>query len=188
MADNDNETPRRGKWRMILLGGIALVAVGGGGAGAAIWMTGGLQPRGAAEDPNRPKLVAREGIDAARVAVAQEAARTGRPDPAVFQSSYIKLEDSFTSNLSDGAAYAQVELALSTFYDERVAANVDRHKIAIRSAILLKLAEQDAAVLATTAGKEQLRVTLTRTVNRLLTEREGFGGIDAVHYTGFVMQ
>lgn len=181
--------PKKKRLKPILIGTIAVLLVGGGSAGAAVYFTGGLHPAGAeAVDEDLPKLVARDDADADAVTRATRAPEQGRPDPELFKLTYIPIEENFTSNLSGGTAFVQVGLALSTYYDERVPANVEHHLLAIRSAVLVSLAEQDAQALATTAGKQALRVTLTRTINDVLREREGFGGIDDVQFTAFVMQ
>ena len=66
--------------------------------------------------------------------------------------------------------------------------NLDKHEMAIRSAILMVLSEQDPIAIATSEGKEALRQQLKNAVNRVLTNKEGFGGIDEVHFTSFVTQ
>ena len=63
-----------------------------------------------AEDPNQPQLVVREGVseDAAAEARQRARGRNGRPDPRVFQATYIPLEGNFTSNLRGGDAFVQI--------------------------------------------------------------------------------
>lgn len=176
--------PRSRKGRKILILAAA-IACAGSGAGAAVWF--GL-PQGGPAEPERPQLVVREGVSDAAVAAAQASVRRGRPDPAVFQASYRTIEEPFTSNLAGGSHYVQVGLAVSTYYDQRVLDAVERHEPAIRSAVLAQLSEQDPAELTTRAGKERLQRKLAETINRTLTAREGFGGVDAVHFSAFVMQ
>lgn len=189
MTDTAVPPPKKKHLKTLMIGAVALIVVGGGSAGAAVYLTGGLHPAGAeAADEHLPKLVARDDADAGAVARASAAARQGRPDPELFKISYIPIEENFTSNLAGGTAFVQIGLSLSTYYDEQVPANVEHHALAIRSAVLVALSEQDAQALTTTAGKDALRVTLTRTINRVLREREGFGGIDDVQFTAFVMQ
>jgi flagellar FliL protein len=60
--------------------------------------------------------------------------------------------------------------------------------MAIRSAVLLALSEQDAGALSTPQGKEQLKAKLRLAVNDVLKKREGFGGIDDVYFTSLVIQ
>lgn len=179
---------KAGKFKKILVVTLGLAVLGGGGAGAALWA--GLIPTGAgaAEDPNVPQLVPREGVSAAQIAAAREKAKTGRPDPRVFQPTYYPLEQSFTSNLRSGDAFVQIGLGVSTFYDERVPANLKAHEMAVRSAILMTLSEQDPVEIAGTEGKRKLKQALRDSINDVLTIREGFGGIDDVYFTSFVTQ
>jgi flagellar protein FliL len=172
---------------LILLG---VLVVGGGGAGAGLYAMGSpwLPGGGAAGDPNRPKLVPRPDASRSAVAEATAKAERGRPDPRVFQPSYLPLENSFTSNLRGGDAFVQIGIGVSTFYDERVFANVKAHEMAIRSAILMTLADRDSLALSTASGKAELRESLKNAVNGVLTDKEGFGGIDEVYFTSFVTQ
>ncbi len=124
----------------------------------------------------------------AEEAHARAAARTGRPDPRVFRTTYIPLEGNFTSNLRGGDAFVQIGLGLSTFYDDHVKENVERNMMAIRSAIILTLSEADPVEITTLSGKEALKNALKDAINRVLTNREGFGGIDDVYFTSFVTQ
>jgi flagellar FliL protein len=65
---------------------------------------------------------------------------------------------------------------------------VQKHDMAIRSAILMTLTEQDPAVVTTVRGKQALKIALRNAINGVLTNREGFGGIDEVYFTSFVSQ
>ena len=114
--------------------------------------------------------------------------RTGRPDPRVFKTTYIPLEGNFTSNLRGGDNFVQIGLGLSTFYDDHVKENVERNMMAIRSAMILTLSEADPVEITTLSGKEALKEALKNAINRVLTNREGFGGIDDVYFTSFVTQ
>lgn len=176
--------PPSGKKRKIMIVAAALLCAGGG-AGAAVWL--GV-PQSEPDGPERPELVVRDGVSDAAAAQAQAAARRGRPDPSVFMASYHTIEEPFTSNLAGGSHYLQIGIAVSTFYDQRVLDAVERHEPAIRSAVLSLLSEQDPLVLTTQAGKRRLERSLAETINRTLVAREGFGGIDAVHFSAFVMQ
>jgi flagellar FliL protein len=60
--------------------------------------------------------------------------------------------------------------------------------LAIRSAILVQLAATSEAEVYDVAGKQRLGLRLTKAVNDVLEENEGFGGIDAVHFRGFLVQ
>lgn len=181
---------KKGKLKKLLVMLVALVLIGGVGAAGGLYaMTGSIFGGGgdaAAEDPNQPQLVVRDGVSSAAADAAR--ARPGNPDPRIFQATYLPLEGNFTSNLRGGDAFVQVGLGVSTFYDERVTERLTRHNMAIRSAILLALSEADPNALTTLRGKEELKATLRNAINNVLTNREGFGGIDDVYFTSFVTQ
>jgi len=191
MSETEQPKPKKkSKLKKLLLLTAALLVIGGGGAGAVLYASGGLLPGGHAveEDPDMPHLVPREDANPASVDAAREHARQGRVDPRLFQSTYVPLEGNFTSNLRGGDAFVQIGIGISTFYDERVLENVQKHDMAIRSAILMTLTEQDPAAIGTLRGKQALKIALRNAINGVLTNREGFGGIDEVYFTSFVTQ
>ncbi len=176
---------KKGLGRLLLFAGLAVV-LGGGGAGAALYASGWLEPGGAHVD--QPQLVPRDDASSEAVAAATEKARTGKVDPHVFQASYHEMEKNFTSNLRGGQAFVQIGVGVSTYYDKKVLERLKKHEMAVRSAILMTLAEQDPLVLASAEGKEKLRQSLKKAVNDVLTIKEGFGGIEEVFFTSFVTQ
>jgi len=188
MSD-EKKAKKKGKGKKLLLIAIVTAVVGAGGAAGAYY-TGNAQllhiGNGHAE-PDRPQLVLRDGVAAS---VAQRYfSPTGdvRPDPSKFEATYYPLGENFTANLQ-GTGFVQAGIGVSTFYDERVIDNLKRHEMAVRSAILLTLSEQDSDALATPQGKQALQSALRNSVNDVLKRKEGFGGIDDVYFTSFVIQ
>ncbi len=181
--------PKKSGAKKIVLIALAVLLVGGGGAGAGLYAAG-IAPfgPGMAVDPNQPQLVPRDDVSSAQVAAALAAAQRGRPDPRVFKATYLPLEGNFTSNLAGGQAFVQVGVGVSTYYDEKVQTALRTHEMAVRSAILMTLSEADPAAVGTGQGKEALKGKLRDAVNAVLTNREGFGGIEEVHFTSFVTQ
>ena len=204
MADSDEDTnakpKKKGKKKLILIGGGALL-LAGGGAGAGMYF-GGSTTEKSHEDPNRPKLVLRsETHEAAaeaghgedkgpprRVGTVASASDTIKPDPKKYEVAYYPIEQAFTANLADGGGFAQIGISLSTYFDSRVGDNIERQMIPIRSAILMVLSDQQAEVLATPEGKQMLQRQLTKSINQVLREKEGFGGVDNVYFTNLVVQ
>jgi flagellar FliL protein len=185
------EGPKKkgGKGKLLLFLALAVI-LGGGGVGTGLWAMGFIGGGGESHRNAEPELVARDDVSAAAVAEATEKVHRGeKPDPHVFQASYKEIEKSFTSNLRGGQAFVQIGLGMSTYYDkEIVLKRVEKHEMAIRSAVLMVLADQDPLVLATSEGKEKLRKALKEAVNAVLTIKEGFGGIEEVFFTNFVTQ
>lgn len=181
-ASDTTVKPKRGMMRLL----IALALVGGVGAGAIVYaQNAGLIAFGSgAGGANLPRLVPRDGLRNVDYSTKDE-----RPlHPTQFQASYYSIREAFTSNLKDSEGFVQIGLGVSTYYDERVLKNVQLHEMAVRSAVLMTLADQDPAALATPEGKAALKVALRDAVNQVLKAKEGFGGVDDVYFTNFVMQ
>lgn len=184
---NAQPAPKKkgGKLKKLILIFLGLAVIGAGAAGGWYALGGG---HAAEADEDQPQLVVREGVGRAVADRARARAHTGRIDPRVFQATYIPLEGNFTSNLAGGDSFVQIGIGLSTFYDERVTAAVERHEMAIRSVILMTLSEANPVEITSLSGKDRLKQTLKNAINNVLTNREGFGGIDDVYFTSFVTQ
>lgn len=191
MSEETNQPlKKKGKLKgivMIALGSVLLI---GGGVGAGLYAAGAGLAGGAhkePEDPNQPKLVARPDAHVSR------GNKKGRKieeaiDPSKYKATYYDLAQNFTSNLRDSDGFMQVSVGVSTFYDQRVLDRVKEHEMAIRSAVLMTLADQDAFVISTPEGKKELQIKLKKAINDVLSEKEGFGGIDDVYFTNFIIQ
>jgi flagellar protein FliL len=193
---------KRGAKKLALygVGGLALL---GGGVGAGVYASGaGIVGAPSHEDPRRPKLVLRSehAAEAAEGGHGEDKAaprrvgtvsveKEGLPlDPRKYEIAYYPVEQSFTANLADGSGFVQVGISIATYYDSRVGDNIERQMVPIRSAILMVLSDQQSAVLATPEGKQMLQRQLTRSINEILRQKEGFGGVDNVYFTNLVVQ
>ncbi|ARS27718.1 flagellar basal body-associated FliL family protein [Sphingomonas sp. KC8] len=193
MSDDNKQTPKKkGKLKTILLiavGGIALI---GGGVGAGLYAAGaGLAGghKAEPEDPTKPKLVPKEGASASgHAADKKERPIEDAIDPGKYKATYYDLAQNFTSNLRDSDGFMQVSVGVSTYYDQRVLDRVKEHEMAIRSAVLMTLADQDSFVISTPAGKKELQKSLKKAINDVLIQKEGFGGVDDVYFTNFIIQ
>ncbi|MFC3442658.1 flagellar basal body-associated protein FliL [Sphingobium rhizovicinum] len=145
---------------------------GGGGGGE-----GGGHEGGAAAAPHAVAAHSGKGVDLPTPA-----------NPMAYQATYFQLQAPFTSNMSDTDAFAQITVAVSTYYDYRVIAGVKAHEMPIRSQVLMMLAQQPQEVLDTPQGKQMLQKKIRDIVNEILKEKTGYGGIDNVYFTNFVIQ
>ncbi|AMK22030.1 MULTISPECIES: flagellar basal body-associated FliL family protein [unclassified Sphingobium] len=109
-------------------------------------------------------------------------------NPAAYQATYFQLQTPFTSNMSDTDAFAQISIAISTYYDIRVVEAIKAHETAIRSQVLMMLAEQPVEALSTPAGKRALQGKIKAIINDILKQKTGYGGVDNVYFTNFVIQ
>ena len=185
--------PKKGKGLVVkLLVGLGLVGAGGGGAFALV-QSGMLdQVKGGAKEDNQPRLV-RKGEDdpyapASEGKGGEAAADVDGEGGSEYRTSYYNFTEDFTSNLKNSAALIQVSVACSTRRDGRVLMWLRKHELAIRSEILVVLADTPEEEAFSPEGKKRLQARLTETINRVLTEREGFGGVDAVHFKSFLVQ
>lgn len=190
-ADKDGEGASTGKGGImkIALGGVLLLGLGAGGAYGA-FAAGLFGGKDGPHEPDTPKYVLKGEADP--YAPPTEDKDAGAPiygeGGSKYRTAYYSFADSFTSNLSDSPGLIQVELAVSTRRDGRVLQWVRNHELAIRSAILAQLAATSELEVYDVEGKEKLSKRLTKAVNDVLEENEGYGGIDDVHFRGFLVQ
>lgn len=110
------------------------------------------------------------------------------PDFVRFVYTYKQLEKELLSNLTGSRKVMQVQIALMTSYDDRVFKNVERHEFAIRGAVLDVMRQVTEADLVRPEFRKELAEKFRDEINKVLEKYEDFGGIDAVHFTSFVVQ
>lgn len=189
MSKTDDPTPRK-SGKLVKIGGIALLLAAGVGGGAYAASSGLVGDAHA--DDNRPKLVRKGETDpyapAAKESesesVGEEEATGGDP----YRLSYFAFDDDFTSNLRESNHFVQLGLAAATPYDGRVVAAMKRHELALRSEILLTLADTAEDEVFSADGKRRLTERLVKAINRVLIAQDGFGGVKSVHFKTFIVQ
>ena len=181
---------------MKVLLGLGLIGAGGGGVFGMVQagMIGGGHGEAKKED-NHPKLIKKGEEDpyAPKAEAGKEGEGGGAPEVegeggSEYRTIYYTFGEDFTSNLSNSQALVQISLAASTRRDGRVLLWLKKHELAIRSRMLAVLAETPEGDVYTVDGKERLQKRLTDAINKVLTETEGFGGVDAVYYRSFLVQ
>ena len=110
------------------------------------------------------------------------------PTAEKFLTIYYEFPGTFTTNLNGSRRFLQVGLGVSTQYDEQVMANVDSHQLALRSDILGIISDFSEADVAGKSGRDALAGALKTGINARLEELEGFGGVEDVYFTSFVLQ
>ena len=192
--DKDHKPAKKGKAGMMIkiIGAAALLGVGGGGVFAlvATGIIGGGSKLAIKEDKN-PKLIKKGDSDPFAPA-AKEGDGDGKAvdgdGGSEYRTLYFSFSEDFTSNLKGSGSLVQVSIACSTHRDYRVVLWMKKHELAIRSAMLAVLADTDETEVQTPKGKEALQHRLTQAINKVLTEAEGFGGVDAVYFKNFIIQ
>lgn len=110
------------------------------------------------------------------------------PEEEIFATTYYEFPGNFTTNLKGSKKFLQISLGVSTQYDETVMVNVESHQLALRSEILAIMSEFTPEDIAGRDGKQKLADNLKDGINRILEKVEGFGGVENVHFTSFVLQ
>ena len=194
MADEENTEPKkRGPLLRILafaLGGLLLIAAGLGG-GYLLFGSGQSNPSEEIESIIEKKMEQAEAEKAAEEDLAaDEASKVAKEAPEVeaFITTYFEFPGTFTTNLMNSRRFVQVGIGVSTQYDESVMVNVESHQLALRSEILNSMSEFSEQDVQGKAGRVLLAVALRDSINGKLMLLEGFGGIEEVHFTSFVLQ
>lgn len=187
-ANDTGETkPKSGAMKLVI-GAVLLLCIGAGGAYGA-FAAGLVGPAGEADHgPDVPKLVNKGSDDPYAPAEKDAAAIVHGEGGSEYRTAYYSFEEGFTSNLKDSPGLVQLSLAASTHHDGRVIQWLALHELAIRSAILVELANTNEDDVFTVEGKEDLKKRLATAINHVLEEQEGFGGVDEVYFRTFLVQ
>lgn len=106
----------------------------------------------------------------------------------VFETLYYELPGTLTTNLKDSRRFLQIGIGLSTRYDQAILENVESNLPAVRAAILATLSDYSEADVIGREARSVMAEDLKVTINATLEELEGFGGVEGVLLTSFVMQ
>ncbi len=207
--ENNQETEKKSPVKLILMivGGITLM---GAGIGVGILMGGGSDTDPSAEisqiiekkeNPQEANKEDEENQEEASAECAEEEKdEEGNcpsgpkkipkitPEEEIFTTTYYEFPGNFTANLKGSKKFLQVSVGVSTQYDEQVMVNVESHQLALRSEILTIMSEFSSEDIAGKEGKYNLAEALKEGINKILMKVEGFGGIENVHFTSFVVQ
>ncbi len=196
MADQDSDEPKKKKGGLVkilglVFGGIAMIGVG---LGAGFFMFGGqsLTPSDEIEQIIERKLKESGQLPEEEEVAEEDSApklnKKETPDVDTFVTSYFEFDGNFTTNLRNSRKFLQLGVGISTQYDESVIENVENHQLALRSEILGVIGEFTEEDIQGKAGRDMLAVKMAEAVNAKLEMLEGFGGVESVHFTSFMLQ
>lgn len=196
-SDKDDKPKKKkggGGMMIKIIGAVAMLGVGGGGVFGLV--AAGVIGGGHAEEEkkdNSPKLI-RKGEEDPYAPKAKEGEGEGEmanvegEGGSEFRTVYYNFPEDFTSNLKNTDALLQVNVSASTRRDYRVVLWMKKHELAIRSALLIAIADTPEEDVISPEGKGRLQKRLTAAINKVLTENEGFGGVDNVYFKTFIVQ
>jgi flagellar FliL protein len=206
MADEDNQGSGRRTLLLILgsvLGGVVLLSLG---LGIGYMIFGGTPSNPSAEveqiiERSSPQAQQTEGSEpedelaeeGAEGAEGEEGAVPKKmprmaPGDTVFLTTYYEFPGNLTTNLRGSRKFIQLGIAVSTQYDDTVMANVDAHQLALRSEILTAMSAFSEDAIDGVQGRTNLAIAIRDAINAKLEQLEGFGGIEGVHFSNFVIQ
>jgi len=190
-SKNTAEKPKKGKGLKLLLAGLVLAGAGGGTA-FGLMQAGVIGGSHAKAQESGPQLVLKGEEDPYAPPAGkghEEAADLVYGDGgSKYRTAYYRFGEDFTSNLRDSSSLIQLSLAASTQRDGRVLMWLKEHELAVRSRILVTVADTPEEDVISPDGKIRLQKRLTDAVNDVLTEREGFGGVDNIYFRTFIVQ
>lgn len=151
------------KTKIILI--VAVVLLVAGAAGVTWWLT-----RPPAEPP---------------VAGAEQAT----PPEEIEKPLYIALEPNFVVNLQNERSmrFLMVEVQLMTRKDSVITA-IEEFEPRLRHELIMLFSKQTRDAVSSAESRDALIAETLATVNEVLTEERGKGGVEAVYFTKFVMQ
>ena len=191
MAEEEKEEePKKGgliKIIMMSLGAIALIGVG---VGTGYFLFGGTPADPSAEIE---EIIERKMKEAEEAKAAEEAENLGpqkkeAPEVEKFITTYYEFPGSFTTNLRGSRKFLQAGIGVSTQYDDGVITNVEDHQLSLRSSILAVMSEFSEQDIEGKSGRDALAKAIAAELNTNLEELEGFGGIENVYFTSFMLQ
>jgi flagellar FliL protein len=191
MAENEAEEGGKGGLikKILIFGGAGIVLVGIGlGVGYLVFASAQPDPSEQIEEIIERKMQERAEAEAAADNATPQKQSKDAPEEEVFETIYHEFAGTFTTNLQGSRKMLQIGVGVSTQYDDTVMANVEAHQLALRSVILGVISNFTEDDIRGQTGRETLATALRDGLNTKLEALEGFGGIEEVHFTSFVLQ
>lgn len=209
-VEGEGEEKKKGPLvKIIVMVLVVLILIGGSVAGT-LFATGFFSKKNKAEaaiDAQLDKLDAAEGHGDGHEAPKADAHGApadshGKPgaepptkelvandaDNQRWKFNYYTLEKPLLSNLTGSRKVMQVQVTIMTHYDDRVIKNIKTHELPIRAAMLDVMRLNTEADINQADFRKALAENLRLTINSLLEKYEGFGGVEEVSFTEFVVQ
>lgn len=173
--DDKNEQVQEPVKKKLSMGKIIIILVSvlvlaGGGAGAYFYF--GQTPEGDA------------------TASAAAGAKKGKSvNDAKAPPVYYAFDPAFVVNFQDNSAIRFLQVTIEVMSRDPLAIEaVKTHMPVIRNNLVLLLSSQTPENIMTREGKEKIRTDALKEMQKVMTEQTGSPSIEAVYFTGFVMQ
>jgi flagellar protein FliL len=166
MAQNEQtETtapaPKKGANKVVIIMGVAMVAMAGV-SGYLVMNSRSAHGAGAPEEP--------------KVALSK-------------QEQYLAMDPPFVVNFKDEQSMRFLQVGVSLMsHDAAALAAAKEADPVIRNALVMLFSSQDYTILSDAAGKQKLQAQALDAVRKILEQRLGRPGVEALYFTSFVMQ
>ena len=156
--------------------------------GATLFLAGFFDPP--------PEETAQEQIDKAQAEADQALGaeeetpdkKLEAPDIPKFETTYYELERDMLANVQNSRKMMQIKIAIMTNYDEKVISNIEDHIFAIRSAIMDLMRQKEEEDIIDPEFRKTFAEEVRLEMNDILEQYEGFGGIEKVYFSDFIIQ
>jgi flagellar FliL protein len=192
MAEEE-EAKRKFNFKKIALFGLGPIVLVGVGVGVGAFLFMPTQTPVEQVEELIEKKLQQAGQLPSEDAEGEEAAepqKVAKETPAMetFVTSYYTFPDDFTTNMKGSKAFLKISVGVSTQYDETVVENVETHQLALRSEVLGVVSEHTVEDVEGKEGRDVLAENIRLAINKKLEDLEGFGGVEGVFFTSFVLQ
>ncbi|MCE5231818.1 MAG: flagellar basal body-associated FliL family protein [Mizugakiibacter sp.] len=158
-AEAEAPPPKRGKLLLIVALGVLLLA----GAGTGAWFMFGRAPAAAKGKAAQAKVAA--------------------------EPQYLALDPPFIVNFRDDEALRFLQVGIEVMARDKATLDALKAEDPVaRNALVLLFSSQDYKTLSSRDGKEKLRGQALAELQKIVRQRTGKPGIEAVYFTSFVMQ
>lgn len=191
MAENEAEEGGKGgliKKILIFGGGGLVLIIIGLGVGYLVFGSAQPDPSEQIEEIIERKMQEKEDAAANEDNGTPQKQSKDTTEEEVFATIYHEFPGTFTTNLQGSRKMLQIGVGVSTQYDDTVMVNVESHQLALRSVILGVISEFTEEDVKGQVGRDALAAGLRLGINEKLEALEGFGGVEEVHFTSFVLQ
>mgnify|MGYP000250326159 CR=1 FL=1 len=175
---------------LIVLIFVGILLLLGGAIGGTLFLTGYFDKtdRDIEDEFTKMDKAGDEANDAALEALDAGPKLIETPKQTKLVANYYQIPQALVANIGNSKKVMQVSVGIMTHYDEQVIANIEKHQIALRSAMIVDLRKVTEADVKSPEFQETMAETLRLTMNSILEEYEDFGGIEKVFFPEFIIQ
>ena len=176
-AEDEGKKEGASMLKVIIISVVLSVVLGGGLVGGTIFLLGD-------SDDSKTGASTEAGDETEEAAEDEESDKV--PDGPV---TYTEIDPKFVVSFDDQrkARFMQFGLQIMT-RDSEVTKDIEIHKPAIRSNLLMLIGSQPYEIVSTREGKEQLLIDITNNINTTLDSLGANSGVEAAYFDSFIIQ